>query len=242
MKSPASVLIGSISLLLFLGLSILPTTVSAASRRGGDVQIFSLQILVNQAYQMVLEGTSLVMLDQMGKGGVFGGVIDKRGRTMIEQGERIISETINGKEIEQLVREGKGSDPLLSTVKENADLLKKAVAEVRTYLGSNTTEPELSQMHSLYTLLNHGMKMATDGANLIMLGRTGESGGAKDTLQRHGRAMMKDARVLIIRLSDNKAMLKLHSSGITSDKSPAMASLHRSITLSLRIIDRLARI
>ena len=54
--------------------------------------------------------------------------------------------------------------------------------------------------------------------------------------------MMKDARVLIIRLSDNKAMLKLHSSGITSDKSPAMASLHRSITLSLRIIDRLARI
>ena len=182
------------------------------------------------------------MLDQMDKGGVFGGVIENRGRTMIEQGERIISETLNGKEIKQLDRKGKGSDPLLSTVKENADLLLKAVAEIRVYLGSTTAEPELSQMHSLYTLINHGMKMATDGANLIMLGRTGEPGGAKDTLQRHGRAMMKDARVLIIRLSDNKAMLKLHSSGITIDKSPAMASLHRSITLALRIIDRLARI
>ena len=161
---------------------------------------------------------------------------------LAEQGERIISEVLNGEEIKQLVRERKGSDPLLSTVKENADQLLKAVAEIRTYLRSNTNEPELSQMHSLYILLNHGMKMATDGANLIMLGRTGEPGGAKDTLQRHGRAMMKDARVLIIRLSDNKTMLDLHSSGTTIDRSPAMASLHRSITLSLRIIDRLARI
>jgi hypothetical protein len=191
---------------------------------------------------MVVEGTSLVILDQMDKGGVFSGVIDKRGWTMIDQGERIISEAVNGKEFQQLVSERKGSDPLLATVRENADQLLKAVSEIRTYLGSKTKEPELSQMHSLFTLLNHGMKMATDGANLIMLGRTGEPGGAKDTLQRHGRVMMKDARVLIIRLSDNKTMLKLHNSGFTIEKSPAMASLHRSITLSLRIIDRLARI
>jgi len=242
MRSPVSILIVPIVFLLFIAASIAPTTVSAASRRGGDVQIFSLQILVNQAYQMVLEGASLVMLDQMGKGGVFGGVIDKRGQTMIEQGERIISEAVSGKEIEQLVSEGKGDDPLLSTVKENADQFLKAVAEIRTYLGSTTTEPALSQMHSLHTLLNHGMKMATDGANMIMLGRTGESGGARDTLQRHGRAMMRDGRVFIIRLSDNKTMLDLHRSGMTIDRSPAMASLHRSITLSLRIIDRLARI
>ncbi|MDT8395300.1 MAG: hypothetical protein RRA32_02485 [bacterium] len=98
------------------------------------------------------------------------------------------------------------------------------------------------QMHSLFTLLNHGMKMATDGANMIMLGRTGEPGGAKDTLQRHGRTMMQDGRVFIIRLSDNEMMQDLHNSGLTIDKSPAMASLHRSIELSLRIIDRLARI
>ncbi|MDF1537065.1 MAG: hypothetical protein P1S46_11320, partial [bacterium] len=121
----------------------------AASRRGDDVQIFSLQILVNQAYQMALEGGSLVMLDQMGKGGIFGGVIDKRGWTMIDQSERIISDAVNGEEMKQLVREGKGDDPLLSTVKENAGLLLKAVAEIRTYLKTETTEPQLSRMHSL---------------------------------------------------------------------------------------------
>ena len=215
---------------------------NAASRRGDNVQVFSLQILVNQAYQMVLEGASLVMLDQMGKGGVFGGVINKRGWTMIDQGQRIISEVISGKEVQELIRDEKGTGPLLSTVQENARHLLEAVAEIRTYLGSDVAEPHLSQMHSLYTLLNHGMKMATDGANMIMLGRTGEPGGAKDTLQKHGRAMMRDGRVLIIRLSDNKAMLKLHSSGMTIEANPAMASLHKSIELSLRMIDRLARI
>jgi hypothetical protein len=213
----------------------------AATRRGTDVQIYSLQILVNQAYQMVLEGASLVMLDQMGKGGVFEGVIETRGWSMIDLGERIISDAVSGKEIQQLVSEGKGDDPLLSTVKENAVYIMEAVAGIRTYLKTNPTEPQLSQMHSLSTLLNHGMKMATDGANMIMLGRSGEPGGAKTTLQKHGRVMMRDGRVLIIRLSDNSTMKELHEAGYTIKQSPAMDALHNSIKQALRIIDRLAR-
>ncbi len=242
MKARSSVFLVSL-IVLFCSLGAAAFQESgAASRRGGDVQIYSLQILVNQAYQMALEGASLVMLDQMGKGGVFGGVLDKRGWAMIDQGESTISKAVSGEEINLLVREGRGSDPLLSTVKENAAQLLKAVAEIRTYLKADTTEPQLSQIHSLFTLFSHGMKMATNGANMIMLGRTGEPSGAKDTLQRHGRRMMKDGRVVIIRLLDNETMHDLHSSGMTTEKSPAMASFHRSIELSLRIIDRMARI
>lgn len=241
MRSPGPVSIGSIFLSLFMVVSILPVTLSGASRRGADVQILSLQILVNQAYQMVIEGSSLVMLDQMGKGGIFGGVIAKRGWTMIDQGQQIISEAMSGDEMSQLTRDGKDQDPLLSTVKENTAEILKTVDEIRKYLLTEIDEPNRSRMHSLFTLLNHGMKMATDGANMIMLGRTGEPGGAKETLQKHGRAMMRDSRVLIIRLSDNKTMKELHQAGYTIDKSPAMASLHNSIKHSLRIIDRLAR-
>jgi hypothetical protein len=54
--------------------------------------------------------------------------------------------------------------------------------------------------------------------------------------------MMKDGRVVIIRLLENETMQDLHNAGLTVDKSPAMAALHRSIELSLRIIDRMARI
>jgi len=215
--------------------------IEAASRRGADVQIYSLQILINQAYQMVLEGSSLVMLDQMGKGGIFGGVITKRGWTMIDQGQRIISEAMNGDEMIQLTRDGRSEDPLLSTVKEIATEMLRAVNEIRGYLLIKMDEPGRSQMHSLVTLLNHGMKMATDGANMIMLGRTGEPGGARDTLQKHGRTMMRDGRVLIIRLSDNDTMKELHRAGHTIKQSPAMTSLHNSIEHSLRVIDRLAR-
>jgi len=242
MRSRTLVLIGSLFTLLFLGLSFLPAPVSAASRRGEDVQIFSLQILVNQAYQMVLEGSSLVMLDQMGKGGIFGGVIARRGWTMIDQGQRIISQSMNGEEMDQLTREGGDRNPLLLTVKENTAEILKAVDVIRGYLKTEMEEPDRSRMHSLFTLLNHGMKMATDGADMIMLGRTGEPGGIKDTLQKHGRAMMTDGRVLIIRLSDNETMLDLHNSGLTIEKNPAMAALHKSIEQSLRIIDRLARL
>jgi len=242
MKTRPAVFIFVLTLLLSPLLPATPQHAEAAGRRGGDVQIYSLQILINQAYQMVLEGSSLVILAQMGKGGVFEGVIDKRGWSMINQGERNISDAVNGEEIKQLIREGKGSDALLAKVKENTTQILEAVAGIRTYLNTGTKEPQLSQMHSLVTLLNHGMKMATDGANMIMLGRTGEPGGARNTLQRHGRAMMQDSRVLIIRLSDNDTMKELHKEGYTIKRSPAMASIHKSIELSLRIIDRLARL
>lgn len=213
----------------------------AASRRGADAQIYSLQILVTQAYQMVLEGSSLVMLDQMDKGGIFGGMIARRGWTMIDQGPRVISEAMSGDEISQLIRDGRGEDPLLSTVRKNAAEMLKAVDEIKSYLRTKVDEPGRSKIHSLVTLLNHGMKMATDGANMIMLGRTGEPGGARETLQKHGRTMMRDGRVLIIRLSDNDTMKELHQAGYTIKQSPAMASLHSFIERSLRIINQLAR-
>lgn len=219
----------------------LPNTIIAASRRGPDVQIYTLQVLVNQAFQMVLEGSNLVMLDQMDRGGVFGESMSRHGWTMIEEGRRIISGSMAGDEMKQLVRDGKDSDPVLLAVKENAAEILNAVEVMTSYLRIKIDEPALSRMHSLFTLHNHGMKMATEGANMILLGRTGEQGGAKETLQKHGRSMMRDSRVLIITLSDNDTMKELHQAGHTIEKSPAMASLHRVIEHSLRIIDRLAR-
>jgi len=96
-------------------------------------------------------------------------------------------------------------------------------------------------MHSLFILLNHGMKMSTDGINMIMLGRSGDAANSRDLLQKHGRNMVKDARIFIIRLSDNEAMKALHAAGHKPSQNEAMGTLHKSIGLSLKIIDRLAR-
>jgi hypothetical protein len=241
MRSPISILIVWIFLLPFLVISVFPTTVSAASRRGGDVQIFSLQILVNQAYQMALEGAGLVIVDQMGKGGIFGGLMGKRGWIMIDQGQSLISRSLDGEEMKQLEIEGDGDNPLTVTVRENARMMLEGIGLIRDYLGIKADEPNLSRMHSLFILLNHGMKMSTDGVNMILLGRSGETGSSRDLLQKHGRNMVKDARIFIIRLSDNETMKALHSAGHTPSQDKAMGALHKSIGLSLQLINRLAR-
>ncbi len=213
----------------------------AATRRGSDIQIYSLQILINQAYQMALEGSALVMIDRMGKGGLFGGLMDQRGWKMIEQSRQIIKDTLEGEEMKTLIEEGYGDSPLLAAVRENAGVMQEGIEAVRAYLSVSLPEPRLSQMHSLFILLNHGIKMATDGANLIMLGRSGSADASRETLQKHGRTMMQDGRVFVIRLADHETMKALHASGITPERDAAMRSLHTAMDTALKIIDRLAR-
>jgi hypothetical protein len=97
-------------------------------------------------------------------------------------------------------------------------------------------------MHSLFILLNHGMKMSTDGINMIMLGRSIDTGSSRELLQNRGRNMVKDARIFIIRLADNETMQSLHAAGHNPSQDRAMGLLHKSIGLSLKLIDRLARL
>ena len=242
MRSRIPVLMGTFSLLLFLGTSAFPIKASAASRRGADVQILSLQILVNQAYQMALEGAGLVIVDQMGKGGLFGDLIRKRGWVMIDQAQSLIAGSLDGKEMKQLEIEGHGDDPLTVTVRENARIMLEGIGLIREYLGTRTQEPSLTRMHSLFILLNHGMKMSTDGINMIMLGRSIDTGSSRALLQNRGRNMVKDARIFIIRLADNETMQSLHAAGHNPSRDKAMGALHKSIGLSLKLIDRLARL
>ena len=54
--------------------------------------------------------------------------------------------------------------------------------------------------------------------------------------------MMRDGRVLIVRLSENATMKELETLGLKKEGRSKYALLHEAIVMNLRIIDALARL
>jgi hypothetical protein len=130
----------------------------------------------------------------------------------------------------------------MKRVHDLGNMMLEGVEIIEKYLKVEKRDSRNSTIHHLHILLNHGLKMAADGSNMIILGRTGPAKGANDLSQKHGRTMMRDGRVFIVRLSDNESMRELHNKGFNPTADARMDLLHQSIIKSLRIIDSLARI
>jgi hypothetical protein len=228
---------------LVLALTLLPAPGQAAGRQRSEeaIKLTGVHVMLNQAYQMILEGSGLVILGEMDGSSATGKSLAATGRRMLKRGRSLLTGISSGAELNELTKEV-GSTPRVKRARELADTLLEAADNIDRYLASKSSGGNRTAIDQLFMLLNHGMKMSTDGANMIMKGRIGPSNGASDFSQKHGRAMMRDGRVLIVRLSTNDTMKELEGKGVTSASDPRMDQLNRAIIKSLRIIDTLARL
>jgi len=232
-----------ISLIIIISLSLITSPALAAPkhRKAVIVELNTLHIFLNQAYLMVLEGSGLVMLGEINTSTVFKDTVTLRGWELMEQGRQLIKNSLNGLPMKKLEVKYK-NDPLMKRVHDLGNMMLEGVEIIEKYLKVEKRDSHNSTIHQLHILLNHGLKMAADGSNMILLGRTGLAKGANDLSQKHGRTMMRDGRVFIVRLSDDESMRELHNIGVNPAADARMDLFHQSIIKSLRIIDSLARI
>lgn len=226
--------------IMFAGSPAAPAHAAGKQRSSAAVQLTGAHMLLNQAYQMVLEGSNLVMAGSLEGTGAVGGSIIAKGHRMIEEGHNLIGGLAAGGDLD-LLKKDQGETPMVRRVAELAQAMLEATETINSYLAARSPGGHQAAINQLFMLLNHGMKMATDGANMIVNGRVGVSSGASEYSQRHGRAMMRDGRVLIVRLSTNATMKELQGRGVTPAADPRLDLLNKSIIQSLQIIDTLAR-
>jgi uncharacterized protein YjlB len=80
------------------------------------------------------------------------------------------------------------------------------------------------QMHHLHMLMNHGLAMVMEGANLVMLGEMKMTPAVDPMTIEHGRHMMKSGKAVIERVLSGKEMEGLHKAGHKDD--PLMKYTH----------------
>ena len=108
--------------------------------------------------------------------------------------------------------------------------------------GDTGIDATLTRMQSL---LHHAVETTAEGALLVSLSRTGEATSIDPLAADRGRAMLAEARRLILDVAAGDAMMHLHSLELTDDQNERMIEVHQLeqiATSYLNVTERLLRL
>jgi hypothetical protein len=193
-------------------------------------------MMLNHALGMVLEGNNLVMLSEMGMSTEVDAMSAEHGNMMIKNGTTMYNEIMSGKEMLGMHHEGK--DPMKDPAMAYTHKLAEKELIVMDLLGKM---PKMEKgadmtMHHQHITLNHALKMALTGTNIVMLGKMGMAGGIDEIDIEHGKMMIKEAKALFNAVMSGSQMTKMHSEGTSPESNEAMQYTHKLAEAQLQVI------
>jgi hypothetical protein len=81
-------------------------------------------------------------------------------------------------------------------------------------------------LHHMHTMLNHGLTMALQGSNLVMLSEMKMAPGVDEITLSHGKKMLADGKAMIKDTLEGKDMRRMHGKGAAGANSELMAYTH----------------
>ncbi|KPJ97504.1 MAG: hypothetical protein AMK71_13245 [Nitrospira bacterium SG8_35_4] len=97
------------------------------------------------------------------------------------------------------------------------------------------------EVHHQHIILNHALKMAIEGSDMLMTGQMGMAPGVDDHSVTHGKNMMKEARALWNEVMSGDYMMKMHGEGMSPDKHKGMAFTHELAEEQIKVMDLLEK-
>ncbi len=197
--------------------------------------------MLNHALGMALEGSNLVMLGQMGMAGGIDQVSIDHGKMMMKNGRKLWNEMMSGKAMMKMHKGGKSpmDDPMMKFTHELGSAQLKVIELLKEMGSTKHDAGHGMSMHHQHTMLNHALKMAVEGSNLVMLGQMGMAPGIDDVSVKHGKHMMKSATKLFNETMSGEAMMDMHGKGASPNKDKHMAYTHKLAEAQLKVMNML---
>jgi intracellular sulfur oxidation DsrE/DsrF family protein len=239
--------IGFISKVVMLTLSLLllfsgPISAGMAMKHGsGHGMVMHHQhVMLNHALGMALEGSNLVMLGEMGMAQGIDKTSVDHGKMMMKNGRNLWNETMSGDVMMKMHGGGTtpADNPMMKYTHELAETQLK-VMDLLSKMPSSSLAGHDMVMHHQHTMMNHALKMALEGSNLIMLGQMGMAKGVDEISIEHGKHMIKNATTLFNDVMSGETMMEMHGKGIKPEKDSGMAYTHELGEAQLKVINLL---
>ncbi|WP_020494152.1 hypothetical protein [Verrucomicrobium sp. 3C] len=120
-----------------------------------------------------------------------------------------------------------------------ASMVLFGIGSASTPLYSQQHHADISmQLHHMHAIINHAVEMAAEGSNLVMLGEMQMAPGTDDLAVEHGKGAIREAKALLKRIIESKAMAELHKQG--QGESREMVYTHKLAEAANAYIDLLA--
>jgi hypothetical protein len=198
-------------------------------------------IMLNHALGMVIEGSNMIMLSEMAMTGGVDKVSLEHGQMMMADGRALFNELMSGETMMKMHAAGTTptDDPMMKYTHQLAEAQLK-VMDLLAKMPPATSEmgPGMT-MHHQHEMLNHALKMALEGSNMVMLGEMKMTEGVDRVSMEHGKKMMGQAEALINEIMSGKTMMEMHGKGMTPEKEKAMGYTHHLAEAELKVISLL---
>ena len=196
--------------------------------------------MLNHSLGMALQGSNLVMLGQMEMVPGLDTLTIDHGKKMLKNARTMLNETMSGETMMKMHSEGMSpaDDPAMKYTHQ----LGEAALKVMDLLDKHTEMKGHSmEVHHQHMLLNHALKMAIEGSDMLMTGQMGMAPGVDDHSVTHGKNMLKEARSLWNEVMSGDHMKKMHKEGMSPDKHQEMAFTHELADAQIRVMDLLEK-
>jgi len=222
--------------MFIMSLFIVAPRAIAMDMQGHEMTSHHQHLMLNHALGMVIEGHNIVMEGNMGMAKEVDAMSVEHGNMMIKNGTALYNEIMSGKDMLGMHHAGKDpmKDPAMAFTHKLAekqlivmDLLNK-MPKMET--GSAMT------MHHQHIMLNHALKMALEGSNMIMLGKMGMASEVDEISDKHGKMMLKNATGLFNEIMSGEVMMKMHKKGTAPESDEEMKYTHKLAEAQLQVI------
>jgi hypothetical protein len=197
-------------------------------------------IMLNHALGMVVEGSNMTMFGQMGIAKGIDDVSVDHGMMMMKNGRSLWNELMSGQTMTKMHGMGTSptDDPMMAHTHKLAEAQVK-VMDLLSKMSSSSMKGHGMAMHHQHIMLNHALKMAVEGSNMLMLGQMGMAKGIDDISVDHGKMMMKHAKTLFNETMSGEAMMEMHGGGVSPEADEHMAETHKLAEAILKVMNML---
>ena len=196
--------------------------------------------MINHALGMALQGSNLVMLGQMEMASGLDELTVDHGKKMLGNARSTMNETMSGDTMMKM--HAAGTSPADDPMMKYTHQLGEAAMKVMDMLDKHADMKGHSmEVHHQHMLLNHALKMAIEGSDMIMTGQMGMASGVDYHSDFHGKKMRKEARALWNEVMSGDYMMKMHGKGMSPDKHKGMAFTHELAEAQLKVMDLLEK-
>lgn len=208
---------------------------------GAAMQMHHLHVMMNHGLRMAAEGSNMVMLAAMSMAPGLDPTTLQHGYAMMGQGKGVIRRSLSGPEMMGMMTGAHADAPLMKYTHNLGETMLEYVDLIEGMEMGEMMTPDAMMMHHMHMMLNHSVKMAAEGATLVMLGRMGMAGAVDTFSIEHGTSMMNSARALLAEVMEGKAMRAMHAKGMTPEKGGMMRQTHKVAEKATDIMDLLSK-
>lgn len=201
----------------------------------GMYDLYHLAIMMNHGLILVLDGSSMEMLAEMKMAPGIDRISRMEAKRLFKDGKNLVKRSLSGDEMLGLHEKDIKNDPRMKKTHELGEAMLKII-NILENMDLRDIDRTM-ELHHMHIMLNHSLKKASEGANLMMLGDMDVAAGAAEFASDSGRKILGKARELLAEIADSSAMKKMHRAGMTPEKSTQMHATHEFIEYALKIMD-----